>query len=89
MAQSTAAFQTKSALIALFKVIVKKGDLWKARISNSPYDEILMEVVKGKENIYKQVMEDCMVEEGNKWLKSGLFSMEADAVIGTDWSECH
>lgn len=88
-AQSGAAFQTKAALIALFKTIVKRGDMWKARISNSPYDEILMEVKEDLAKDYKSIMEKCMIEEGNKWLKSDLFSMEADAVIGNSWHDCH
>lgn len=88
-AQSMAAFQTKSALIALFDIIVERNELWEARISNSPYDEILMEVKEDLAEDYKLIMEKCMVEEGNKWLKSGLFSMEADAVIGSSWYDCH
>jgi DNA polymerase I-like protein with 3'-5' exonuclease and polymerase domains len=88
-AQSGAAFQTKSALIALFNAIVENGDLWNARISNSPYDEILMEVKKPLAEKYKLLMEKCMVEEGNKWLISNLFEMEADAVIGSSWAQCH
>ena len=88
-AQSMAAFQTKSALIELFKTIVKRGDLWKARISNSPYDEILMEVKEDLEKDYITIMEKCMIEEGNKWLKSGLFEMECDAISGLSWGHCH
>lgn len=88
-AQSMAAFQTKSAMIALFKTIVDRGDMWKVRISNSPYDEILMEVKEDLAEDYKTIMETCMIEEGNKWLKSNLFSMEADAVVGSDWYSCH
>jgi DNA polymerase I-like protein with 3'-5' exonuclease and polymerase domains len=88
-AQSMAAFQTKSALIALFKTIVERGDLWKARISNSPYDEILMEVKEELTEEYKNILAKCMIEEGNKWLKSNLFTMEAEAISGDSWYQCH
>lgn len=88
-AQSGSSFQTKSALIALFKIIRKNGHMWEARISNSPYDEILMEVKEELTEFYKTTMEDCMVTEGNKWLKSGLFSMSADAAIGMTWWDIH
>jgi len=88
-AQSGAAFQTKAALVALFKEIVKRGDMWEARISNSPYDEILMETKEHLAETYKEIMEKCMIEEGNKWLSSHLFSMEADAGIGDSWWSVH
>ena len=87
--QSTAAHQTKAAMIKLFNIIIENNDIWKVRIANAPYDEILLEVKKGLENKYAKILEKCMIEEGNKWLNSGLFSMEADSEIGLSWGECH
>lgn len=88
-AQSTSAHQTKSALTVLFNYIVDNGHVWDARIANSPYDEILMETKHHLSEEYKEVIERCMIEEGNKWLTKNLFSMKAEAVIGESWGDCH
>ena len=85
--QSLSAHQTKLALSMLFERILKDGDVWKARISNSPYDEIVMEVTEELADKYKTILRDCMVEGGNYFLTSNLVVMDAEAKIADSWEE--
>lgn len=83
--QTRGAHQTKRALAELFKYIVKNDHLWKARISNSPYDEIVMEIKKELSGGYKPVLGQLMRDAGNHYLSSGLVTINADANIGDSW----
>lgn len=85
--QTTGAHQTKAALTRMFDYIVEKDHLWEARIANSPYDEIVMEVKKELALEYKPILGQFMREEGDKFLKSGLVKMGAEANIGWSWQD--
>lgn len=83
--QTTAAHQTKAAIVEIFDHIVARGHQWRARISAAQHDEIVMEVEEELAQEYISVMEKAMVERGNDFLVKKLFSMEADAHIGANW----
>lgn len=87
--QGTAAMQTKKAAILLFDEIEKNDDYWKVRIAVIPHDEFLLEVVENLADKYSIILQDCMINGGNYYLKSGLFSMEAKSEIGKTWWDCH
>lgn len=85
--QSGGAHQIKRALVNLYKRIVKQGHLWQARLANSPYDEIVMEVLSPLVQEYKESLGSIMVEAGNHYLKSGLVTIKAEAASGSNWYE--
>jgi len=85
--QTTGAHQTKRALVELYKYIKANGHLWVARLANSPYDEIVMEVKEELAEQYRQVLQEKMREAGDYYLESGLVKMGADAAIGDSWYE--
>lgn len=83
--QTRAAHQTKKALVLLWKHIRERGHLWEARLANSPYDEIVMEVKEELAEEYKIKVGEFMRDAGTSYLTSGLFKMKADANIGPSW----
>lgn len=83
--QTRSAHQTKKALVALWKHIRERGHLWEARLANSPYDEIVMEVKEHLAEEYKDKVGEFMRDCGTSYLTSGLFKMKADANIGPSW----
>lgn len=85
--QSTGSHQLKLAKILLFKHIVKQNHLWKARLCNSIYDELVMEVRDELCEEYKPLLGQFMREGGNHYLKSGLVKIDAQAGIGLNWYE--
>lgn len=85
--QAGSALQTKAAIYALFKQIIDNGDQWKVFICNSPYDEIVLETFNKLTKKYQKILEDTMVNEGNKKLKSGLVEMSAKACVGATWND--
>ena len=85
--QSTAAHQTKLAMVKLFDYIYKNNHLTKARISVAPHDEIVMEVEESLAEHYKEVLSSIMVESANSFLRNNIIKMEADANIGNSWYE--
>jgi len=85
--QTKAAFQTKAATNAIYEHIWKKKHFWKARISLVVHDEINMEVETSLAQEYKKVIENAMINEGNKFLNNPLLAMKAEANIGDNWYE--
>jgi DNA polymerase I-like protein with 3'-5' exonuclease and polymerase domains len=85
--QSTGSHQIKLAKILLFKHIVKRGHLWKARLCNSIYDELVMEVTDELCDEYQPLLGEFMRTAGNYYLKSGLVKIDAQAGIGSNWYE--
>lgn len=85
--QTISAHQTKSALIRLFDYILEHNHMWRVKICNSPYDEIVLEVQDDLCEEYKHELETCMIEEGDKWLTSGKVFMRAEANIGESWDK--
>lgn len=85
--QTKAAFQTKAATNKIYEYIWKNKHFWKARISLILHDEINMEVEESLSLEYKKIIEDCMINEGNKLLNNPLLFMKADANIGNNWWE--
>lgn len=83
--QTTGAHMTKLALVMLYIHIVERGHIWLARLSNSPYDEIVMEVKDELVEEYVPVLQNTMREAANKFLYSGKVKMGADAAAGTNW----
>jgi DNA polymerase I-like protein with 3'-5' exonuclease and polymerase domains len=85
--QTKAAFQTKAATNKIYEYIWKNNHFWKARISLVLHDEINMEVVDELCLDYKKVIENSMINEGNKFLSNPLLFMKAEANIGDNWWE--
>lgn len=86
--QTKAAFQTKAATNKIFEYIWKKKHFWDARISLVLHDEIGMEVKKDLSTEYAKIIEDSMINEGNKFLTNPILFMDTEAVIGNSWYEC-
>ena len=85
--QSISAAQTKAAVVKIFDTILDRGDQWEAMICVVPHDEIVMEVKEDIAQDYKLIIERSMIEEGNKYLTSGLFEMDAEATVTASWYE--
>lgn len=85
--QATSAFQTKLAVTLVFEEIVRSGDQWKACIGVAPHDELVIYVLEELSDKYKLVLEKCMKDGGNHYLKSGKVKMDAEAHIGKNWYE--
>lgn len=83
--QGVSAFQTKAAVNKIYEYIWKKKHFWKARISLALHDEIGMEVIDELAEEYKKVIEDSMINEGNRFLSNPLLTMRTEAKISTDW----
>jgi len=83
--QATSAHQTKEAACLLFEYIEQNNHLWKAKIVNIPHDEFVLEVVDELVEEYIPIVEKCMKDGGNKYLKSGLLTMQCDAAAGISW----
>lgn len=83
--QTTGAHQIKLAMINLFKHIISRGHLWRARIVNAPYDEIVLEVKNALSEEYKEVLGRLMREAGDHFLKN--LKIGAQANIGKSWFE--
>lgn len=85
--QTCGSHMTQLAEIELYKYIVSRGHLWKARLVNEIYDEICMEVTDDLAEEYKEVLGRIMRESADHYLTSGLVKMGADAEIGSSWFE--
>lgn len=83
--QTKAAFQTKAATNKIYEHIWKNNHFWKARISLVLHDEINMEVKEDMALEYKAVIEDAMINQGNKFLSNPVLHMKAEANIGDNW----
>lgn len=86
--QTTAAHQTKKAAVMLFNYIKDNNHIGLAKIVNIPHDEFVLEVADHLVEEYKKILEYCMIEGGNHYLKSGVVkSMKAEANAGDSWYE--
>lgn len=85
--QSTSAHQTKMALVKIFDTILENGHISDVKIVVAPHDEIVLECKDELCGQYRVILQDAMVNEGNKLLTSGLVGMGATANIGEDWYE--
>ena len=83
--QSTSAFQTKLALIMLFKYIKENNHLGRVLICNAPHDEIVLEVEDSLCDEYQEVLGRCMREGGDYFLQGDAVKMGAEANVGEDW----
>lgn len=87
--QSIAAFQTKAASLRLFEYILERGHIGMVLMCTNVHDEILLEVREDLAEEYREVLERCMVEEGDKYIDTTLLKMSADAQIGESWWDVH
>lgn len=87
MIQSTAAHQTKKSVHWLFEYIKKHNHLWKVKIVNVIYDEIVLEVEDDLVEEYTKILGEIMRTAANTYLTSGLVKMGADAHSGESWYE--
>ena len=85
--QTTGSHQIKRAMILIFKHIVQRGHLWKAKIINSIYDELVLEVANDLVEEYKPLVGKLMREAGDYYLKSGIVHIQAEAEAGNNWYE--
>lgn len=86
--QTTAAHQTKLAVVYLFREIVKNGHFNIVRISNVIHDEIVLETPEDLALQYKDILSDCMIRGGNFFIKNNKnIKMKAEANIGDSWYE--
>lgn len=83
--QTKAAFQTKAAVNKVYEHIWKNNHFWDARISLVPHDEMNMEVKDELCDEYKGVIENAMVNEGNKFLSNPILFMKAECNIADNW----
>ncbi len=83
--QAMAAHQTKAATNKIYEYIWKKKHFWKARISLVVHDEIAAEVINELVDEYKIVIENSMIDEGNKFLTNKKLYMKASVNISTNW----
>lgn len=86
MIQTISAHQTKLSVVNLFDKIKKNNHLGKVKIIIVAHDEIQLEVEDALKNDYKKILETIMVESAQSLLVNKIVNMEAEAVIGTDWS---
>ena len=80
--QGTASGQTKAALVLLRREILKNG-YTDCLLVNAIHDEIGLECKTENAEIYKEMIEQCMAEGGNLFVKNKF--MKATAEIGTYW----
>ena len=80
--QGTASGQTKAALVLLRREILKNG-YTDCLLVNAIHDEIGLECKAENAEIYKEMIEQCMAEGGNLFVKNKF--MKATAEIGTYW----
>ncbi len=85
--QSTASHQTKRAMVNLFDFIVDNNHLRRARLSNCPHDEIVMEVVDELVHIYQPKLGEIMRNAADRYLTSGIIKSGAEANVGNSWQE--
>lgn len=86
--QTTAAHQTKRAAVLLFNYILKNNHIGRVKIANIPHDEFVLHVEESLAEEYKTVLEQCMIQGGNHYLKNGIIeTMKAEANIGDNWYE--
>ncbi len=83
--QGLSSHQSKKALYMLFCYIKEQGHIWKARICNMPYDEIIMEVLEELGELYAQKLGDFMVEAGNSLLPNHYVEMKAEGHFNDSW----
>lgn len=85
--QTTAAHQTKKAMIYVFDYIYKRGHLFKVKICNCVHDEIILEVPDNLVLEYTEVLGKLMRQAANEYLNSGLVKMKATAHYAENWYE--
>jgi len=76
-----------SSDLRLFNTILDNNHIGDVLIVNTPFDEFVLEVREDLAEQYVEILEKCMIEDGNFFLKSGLVEMKAEANIGEDWYE--
>lgn len=86
MIQTISAHQTKLSVINLFNKIKENNHLGRVKIIIVAHDEIQLEVEDVLKHEYKKILETIMVESAQSLLVNKIVNMEAEAVIGTDWS---
>lgn len=85
--QGLSSHQSKLALFMMFELIKENGHIWKSRLCNMPYDEIVMEVKEDLAEYYAKKLGDIMIEAGNILLPNKIVKMNAQGNIGKTWYE--
>jgi DNA polymerase I-like protein with 3'-5' exonuclease and polymerase domains len=83
--QTAGAHQIKLAGCLLFDWILKNNLVWRVKICNSIYDELVLECRKDLANIVRDALEKYMIEGANHYLSE--LKCPADAAIGASWGE--
>ena len=74
------------ACLNLFKEIKKNNDLWKVRISNFIYDELLVECKNELLPTYQPIVENCMRDAANFYINNDKeITMSCTANLGNSW----
>lgn len=84
--QSAAASMSKRAMIYLFNSIKDNNHLNRVKISNFIYDEIQLEVEDELAEQYREILEKCMRDAGDYYVKHPQVKITCTAVIGKNWS---
>jgi DNA polymerase I-like protein with 3'-5' exonuclease and polymerase domains len=83
--QTAGAHQIKLAGCLFFDWILSKELIWKVKICNSIYDELVTECRQDLKEIVRQNLERCMIEGANHYLSE--LKCPADANVGASWGE--
>lgn len=81
--QTRAAHQLKLSTCLFFEWIEKENLLWKVKICNSPYDEIVAEAEEQYAEKTRIALPECMLKGGNHYLTN--LKIQASANIGDSW----
>ena len=83
--QTAGAHQIKLAACLLFDWILENNFIWKVKICNSIYDELVTECREYLAEPVRDNLERCMIEGANYYLSE--LKCPADAHIGPSWGE--
>ncbi len=71
------------ATVLIYEHIIKNNDMYKVKIINCIHDEILLETPPELAEKYKNLLQQCMIEAANHYLKTVV--MKAEAKIADNW----
>jgi len=83
--QTAGAHQIKLAGCLLFDWMLENNLIWKVKICNSIYDELVTECEESLAELLRENLERCMIEGANHYLAD--LKCPADAHIGPSWGE--
>jgi DNA polymerase I-like protein with 3'-5' exonuclease and polymerase domains len=83
--QTAGAHQIKMAGCLLFDWILENNLVWKVKICNSIYDELVIECIEKLAEVTRINLQRCMIEGANHYLS--ILKSSATASIGVSWGE--